>query len=48
MPDLIRQVGTSRDLVMQGIGWLARENKIQIDGQRQSISLIGDEQICAA
>ena len=27
---LVKLVGESRDLVMQAIGWLAREDKIQI------------------
>jgi hypothetical protein len=28
---LVREVGIPRDLVMQAIGWLAREDKLMID-----------------
>jgi len=32
---LAKEIALSRDLVMQGIGWLARENKIEfIEGKR--------------
>jgi hypothetical protein len=47
---LAKQVETPRDLVMQSVGWLARENKIQIVAQKRgkTISLIPEEQIKAA
>jgi hypothetical protein len=38
MTKLIKQVDVPRDLLMQGIGWLAREDKISIeDGPRSRI-----------
>lgn len=38
---LVKQVGESRDLVMQAVGWLAREGKVQIEdsGRSRVISL---------
>lgn len=38
---VVREVGGSRDLVHQGIGWLAREKKIQIEenGRNKTVSL---------
>ncbi len=33
---LVKAVGGPRDLVMQAIGWLAREDKIQIEEDRRS------------
>lgn len=33
---LIKMVGEPRDLVMQAIGWLAREDKISIEDQGRS------------
>jgi hypothetical protein len=33
---LVKAVGVPRDLTMQAIGWLAREDKIQIDEDRRS------------
>lgn len=33
---LVKQVGAPRDVVMQGIGWLAREEKIRIDETARS------------
>ena len=40
---LIKKVEAPRDLVMQGIGWLAREDKIAIEEESRSriISLNG-------
>ena len=42
---LIKQVGGPRDLAMQSIGWLARENKIQIVEQKRvkTVSLVPEE-----
>ncbi len=41
MAKLVREVGQPRDLVMQALGWLARENKISIkeDGRSRVVSL---------
>ena len=38
---VVREVGGSRDLVHQGIGWLAREKKIHIDenGRNKTVTL---------
>lgn len=37
---LITKTGLSRDVVMQAIGWLAREDKIEIDdGRTRKVSL---------
>lgn len=33
---LIKKVGEPRDLVMQAIGWLAREDKILIEDQKRT------------
>lgn len=33
---LVKKVGVSRDSVMQGLGWLAREGKIRIVEQGRS------------
>ncbi len=33
---LVKEVGAPRDLVMQGVGWLAREGKVEIKEQRRS------------
>lgn len=40
---LAKQVDAPRDRVMQAVGWLAREDKIQIEEQsrRRVVSLIG-------
>lgn len=47
---LAKQIDVPRDVVMQAVGWLARENKIQIVEQKRvkTISLISDEQAQAA
>jgi len=39
---LVKEVDQSRDLVMQAIGWLAREEKIQIveKGRSRIVSLL--------
>ena len=34
---LVKEVGVPRDLVMQAIGWLAREDKIQVDDSRARV-----------
>jgi hypothetical protein len=31
---LVKEVGAPRDLVMQALGWLAREDKIHVDDSR--------------
>ena len=38
---LVKSVGQQRDMVMQALGWLAREDKIKIDedGRSRVISL---------
>jgi hypothetical protein len=33
---LVKAVGGSRDLVMQAVGWLAREDKVQIEDEHRS------------
>jgi hypothetical protein len=41
MAKLIKTVGQPRDLVMQALGWLAREDKISIeeDSRKRVVSL---------
>jgi len=41
MAKLVKAVGGPRDVVMQALGWLAREGKIQIeeDGRTRKVSL---------
>ena len=41
MTKLVKQVSEPRDVVMQAIGWLAREDKISIDenSRRRVVSL---------
>jgi len=41
MAKLVKAVGGPRDVVMQALGWLARENKIWIeeDGRSRVVSL---------
>ena len=43
LAQLVKKLGKPRDLVMQALGWLAREGKISIeeDGRRRIISLRG-------
>ncbi len=38
---LVKEVQTPRDIVLQGIGWLAREDKIRVEngGRGRTISL---------
>ena len=38
---LVKQVGEPRDVVMLGLGWLAREGKVQVieEGRKRSVSL---------
>ena len=47
---LAKQIEAPRDLVMQAVGWLARENKIHIIEQKRgkTVSLIPEEQRKAA
>ena len=47
---LVKTIDAPRDLVMQAVGWLARENKVQIVEQKRvkTISLISEEQAQAA
>jgi hypothetical protein len=33
---LVKEIGGSRDLTMQALGWLAREDKINIDGDSKT------------
>ncbi len=35
MTELVKQVDAPRDVVMQAIGWLAREDKLTIDEERR-------------
>lgn len=46
---LVQSVDAPRDIVMQAIGWLARENKIEIieKSRGRSISLTHEEQVRA-
>lgn len=41
MAKLVKAVGEPRDTVMQGLGWLAREGKVNIDeeGRNRMVSL---------
>ena len=36
MTRLVKELGTSRDTVMQGVGWLAREGKLEIVEQKRT------------
>jgi len=36
MAKLVKAVGQPRDVVMQSLGWLAREGKVQIDEEGRS------------
>ncbi len=38
---LVKEIDAPRDVVMQGLGWLAREDKIEIeeDGRTRTVSL---------
>jgi DNA-binding transcriptional ArsR family regulator len=36
MARLVRAVGQPRDVVMQGLGWLAREGKVSIEEEGRS------------
>jgi hypothetical protein len=42
MAKLVKAVGEPRDSVMQGLGWLAREGKVNIedDGRNRMVSLV--------
>jgi predicted ArsR family transcriptional regulator len=41
LTQLVKKVGEPRDTVMLGLGWLAREGKVQIEtvGRKRSVSL---------
>jgi hypothetical protein len=41
LAQLVKRVGEPRDSVMQGLGWLAREGKIQMEevGRKRTVSL---------
>jgi hypothetical protein len=41
MAKLVKAVGEPRDTVMQGLGWLAREGKVNVDddGRNRMVSL---------
>ncbi len=36
MTKLVKAIGQPRDTVMQGVGWLAREGKVRIEGEGRS------------
>ena len=36
MARLVKAVGRPRDVVMQAVGWLAREDKVHIEGDRRT------------
>lgn len=36
MAQIVKQLGAPRDLVMLALGWLAREDKIAVDGDARS------------
>ena len=36
MAQIVKQSGEARDLVMMALGWLAREDKITINGESRS------------
>lgn len=36
LPKLVKEIGAPRDLVMQAIGWLAREEKVLIEETSRS------------
>ena len=40
---IVKKLGEPRDIVMQGLGWLAREGKVQIEdvGRKRMVSLCG-------
>ncbi len=33
---LVKEIGAPRDVVMQGLGWLAREDKVSIEEEARS------------
>lgn len=41
LTQVVKKVGEPRDTVMQGLGWLAREGKVQIleEGRKRTASL---------
>lgn len=43
LTQLVKKLGEPRDVVMQGLGWLAREGKVQIEdvGRKRMVSLCG-------
>jgi hypothetical protein len=36
MARLVKAIGRPRDVVMQAVGWLAREDKVHIEGDRRT------------
>lgn len=42
MTQVIKQVDAPRDTIMQALGWLAREDKIQIEeeGRKKTVELV--------
>lgn len=42
MTQVIKQVDAPRDTVMQALGWLAREDKVQIEeeGRKKTVTLV--------
>ena len=36
MAKLVKEVGAPRDLVMQALGWLAREDKVTIEDEKRA------------
>lgn len=50
LTQLVKKTDASRDLVMQALGWLARENKIQIAAQQRVrlVSLVSEDHCRAA
>lgn len=39
---LVKETDLSRDLVMQALGWLAREDKVTIDDSRSKVVTLRD------
>ena len=41
LTQLVKKVGEPRDTVMQGLGWLAREGKVEVieEGRKRTVSL---------
>jgi len=43
LTQLVKSIDAPRDTVMQGVGWLAREGKVQMEevGRKRTVSLCG-------